>query len=828
MSSTSAFSSNVGSRAPLEVAKRHADQQPTAQGRKWVDFLQGISNRVDEEQRELQWAFYEKYLVNEKFYQGEQRGRVSKMTGEYRTPSTKANDPDPPIRTHNWFRVWVDGIVTQWTLAETQLIVEAVPDRNGTEYNAGAARVAQAVLDHYTRKLLTEEFRQRECKFAQFTGQMWRYTFWDAKAGGRVQRPQFENQSATEPSIFTCMECGAQGMGEEALDGTMCPDCGSEVMMSGGGEAEIPVISGYDEMTTGDLCCLSVPDYQLKYDRLVERIEDATYLRWRLRMRPEVVKYELSKWKKIASPTGEDPTQWIERRLKESVGNTSNRSRLGYQSSDSIFNTVMVDHLWFKPCWYADFTFAEDLPFADGSVIARGSKAVDVWPDGLYFLMVGAEPVDFRNECFTDHWQHTPYKSVPSRVAGDGIEDAINIQKEINDVFAVKRSNILYMDGGGLLANPNYIDREQIPDSPYEIGFAKTGLDPNIPIRNILDAVPRVPLPAEVHAYPNELREEGQWVMGVHPVSVGAEEDGSQTAMEANLKSQASRSARANELSLRAQGDAEWGMQVLTLWQENATDEMYIPFYGKVGELEGRFFKGADIPKAFTIRVQPRSYLPKTETDRRNDFMGAITGFGGIEGVMTAAQAAPELLEEAENRWSVRLDVGKRQLSARKGRMRIDAIKANAQMLADPSQVMAIPECEIDPINDDHAALIDYYTRWANEDEGMRARQETRIVYDAVCFMQQQHKMAIVGVQQESAQMALAAQQPVMEQQQAMGDEQRAKDAEAGEREAMRSEAAEERAATRQTESDARKADSDIRREVVRGAVAAANQRSKE
>lgn len=850
-----------GVMAPAESVRKATETRPP-DPKVWVDFLRQTTEKFGLEDKDLDWRIYARFVTVEKFVQGEQFGRVSRLDGSWRARPRKEGDPR---YVHNWLRGHSRTILAQWTLAQGEFNVIALPDGDAPDQNEGAARNAKAILEHYQRTLLTEDFKQREGMLAQTTGQMWRYSYWDANAGGTAKRAKYEDEDVPSPGTFTCADCGQSGSEEELgndsavlgmgggnannatsagsqgmasqstqpaitssgrngfnqppssgpprfpnpsdrgrdtmgaaalgtdsgyganVQPTLCPACGSpNLSLEPGQSFSLPKLSGEDEVNTGDLVCLPVPGYQVKCDRLPVRVRDSLWLRWRQYVRHETVKEAIPNWKK--EPTGSNEDDWglrAEMTAKRSSGNMeASQSRLyGQTGHKTDADLVAIDRWWFRPAIYKDVVLRADLELANGETIPAGTVAGDAFPDGLYVLMVNGEPLDFRSEDFRDHWQHTPAMLLPSRIDGDGLlDDLIEPQKEVNDIKGLMLSNIKHVSGAGLMYRSEYLERQDISGKPYELVPIKPGADPAMRLVDMVAAIPRPELSQGVFAYLQQLQPEMQSMAASYPSSTGEGDPDQKTASGAHLLSQNAQSQRAPELALRAAGDVETAMQWLKLWQKNATDEMYIPFQGKVGQLDGQWFKGSDLPKTFVVTMRPRSYIPKSENDRRNDFMGLLNAFQGIEGLMAAMQAAPDLVREACDRFNVSVDFGNVNLAHQVARLRIEAMKAmmpqaqaSAQAVGQPQMaVMALvsaPDTAVDA-DDPHEQMLEFYKKWKLEDEGLEARKKNQLLYAAVDAQIANHKQAMVEVEQEKAQMQLAAQAPMIQQQQQMQQEQ--------------------------------------------------------
>lgn len=869
-----------GPQAPAEAVARLQQEKPQADvPQDWPGF---VKNRIQEfarEDKDADWRIFSRYVVVEKFFQGEQFGRLSKLDGQWRVRPRKEGDPR---YVHNLIRGHARGILSQWTQARTELIVIPLPDGDAQDDAKGAARAAEAMLDHYQRKLLTEEFKQREGMSAITTGQMFRYSYWDANAGDEVQRPQWEIQQVMGGGGYQCLDCGQSGSTEElgdelstsgagagvhsglagasvqggvgsgpestvrtgaqqtsnagsaasfgngqpngngmdqggmagssqsngngagqganlgrtstvgqsdsTGDGGVCSACGSQNLTIDQPQSfDLPTISGYDHAKTGDLVCVSVPGFQLKYDRIPVRLRDSQWLRWRVYVREETVKEAIPGYK---GKTGGEQDDWgyrAEQALKKSTGNVeaSGARVYGQAANRTDANLTTVDRWWFRPSIYHDYKFPVPFKMADGTIVPAGEKAIDVWPDGLYILVINNEPLDFRGEDFRDHWQHTPAILLPSRIDGDGLlDDLIEPQRQMNDVEGLKLSNIKYVAGAGMIYRSEFLERQDISGKPYELSPVKPGTPLEIPLTNIIAPIPRPALGKEVYEYSGELMEKMRWMAATQEASMGEGDPNQKTASGQQMLSAAARSQRAPELALRAAGDVECGEQWLKLLQKNLTDPMFVPFQGRTGELDGMFFKAADLPKKCVVTMRPRSFIPKGENERRSDFSNFLQVLGGPQGLVMLAQAMPDLIEEASERFDVTVDVGGVNLIAQVARLRLEAMKglipsaqATAQQMGDPSFAVQVlttgPETAVDQY-DNHDGMIKWYVKWLAEDEGQEARKKNQLLYAAVHAQIEAHKQATVAQAQEQGQMQMAAQAPQMEQAQAMQQQQMA------------------------------------------------------
>lgn len=787
----------VGVTTPTEVYSRQARTSPIPP-EQLVPWLARLFTRLSSEDRELDWRRHQKWLVNSKMYEGEHFGRVSQLDGKWRPVTRGKGDPR---YVHNKFRYYSDAITTQWVQSRTDLLVVPIPAHEADDHAVGAARKAQEILDYYEKTILTEVFLQEEGKLGQFTGQMFRYTYWDATAGPKAKRPQFGSTSPTKLAgdSYTCADCGQSGPSTE-IDDDKCPECGSQSLdQQTVPELGLSPVDGYEDQSVGDIVTRIVPAYQVKYDRTVRKLEDSAYLRLRFRVRTEVAE-ALVPWVNTlaSSDESEDPALRAERILARGVGNTrqsgSSQSAGGQSASEPAM--TVVDQWWLRPAMYAKAEVAMDVKLHGGQIITKGPLS-ESFPTGMYVLVMNGEPVDFRDECFLDHWQHTPFVLIPTRVDGDGVEDMVEPQREYNDIKGLVLSNIKHVDGAGLMYRPEYIKNKDFSGKPYEMTPVQN-LPPDVPLSAVVSPIPRVSLPAEVFNYLEQEDQEMQIASKGFSAATGAPDinaAGGDTATGQRLMSSNARSMRAPELALRAAGNIKWAEQVLRLFKENATDARYIPLAGKTGEKEGSWFKASDIDADFYITAKPGSWQPTGPMDKQANLSSALQVLGGVEGLLAVAQQAPKLLAEVCEIYDVDLDVGDDTLDARLARLRLDQMRAvvpqaqaavqsippevlqQAAMQAQaagqppppsPAAQMIFSAAPPDP-EDPHAQLERYYVRWLITDEGLDATPEMR---EAVHMAIDAARQGGVAQAQQQGQAQLAAQAPQMQAQQAMAAQQ--------------------------------------------------------
>lgn len=841
--------------------------KPVPVGKEWLPFLLERCDRFSGEDTDIDYAEYQKRVINEKFYRGEQfRIYTSRIDGSVRIvqPKGKGAARYP----HNWIRPMVRTVLAQYVQSTNELGVLPIPDGNATDHVSGAAEYANSLLDSLVRLLMPMDWRIRRWMEGFFSGNKIVYSYWDPRAGipigghiykPTVKRPRFEMaETDLSPGGYACEDCGYGGelaeleqeapnvqltgvandlaVGNPALSGNpelsgqlgepplpageldqlpleppACPHCGSaNLSIEEPVTGQLPQVTGYDDVPLGFIVARVIPRHQLKWDHLAVQFGDSLYIRWRQKMRVEHIR-EVYPWYEPMS-TGKGDDDWSTRtdyELKHSAGNTvQSRNHLGGGKGDP--DTRIVDQWWWQPAVYSHYVFPAEFKYGNPenpTVIPAGTKAIDVWPSGLYFVVIDKHKMECADEDFREHLQHTPLDLIPSQISGDTtLDDAISPQRLVNRVKALWLASIENAAGAGMLFRSQYINREDLPSTPFDSAPVKPGVPEKMPLSEVAAFLQPPPVRQDIPAFEEQQRGEMQFGLGAHAPMSGdpaINQVGSGTATAAKIADRGAQVVRSPELALEYAGLSVLGYQWLKLFQKHATEKIWIPFEGKNGMLEGQYFRASDIPDSFIVTQRNTSFIPKYENDRQADFQNALAIAGGIEGIMALSQGAPQLLQEIESRWDVKLDVTNAKRVATIVRNRIDTMtaeleQAQADEMVDPQMIPQLlveaPEVTPDP-EEPHETFIGTYQKLLLDDEMIRARAENPLKVACVHAQIAKHRELMVMQAQRQAmeQMAAAAPQMQMEQQmqqeqmgqqQQMAQEQQAVDVAMGEKQA--------------------------------------------
>lgn len=710
----------IGEMTPTETLKNVAPPQPVEdEASSW---LMKLTRRLAREDNSTDRQFYRKWFKVAKHYEGEHMGMFTD-SGQWRSYMPQIGDPYYII---NEFRYHADSILSQWVQAHFDIRV--LPANNADE-TVMKARAAAKVLDFYEEKILTEDFRQRECKFGMFTGQMYRYSYWDPTRGAKSERYEFEQQEQElGGGYYECPDCQQSGPLQE-LQGEYCPSCGStNIQIEESVKASLPAVVKAMQCYIGEPVTDCVSAFQVKFDGSQGDFEKAQWLRRMRMLRPEFVKQVIPWWEPKVQ-RGVDRTEnglKAERMLQKSSGTASFLTGGSDQESES---GVVVQQWWLAPSMYgAREPEEQDLKLGKMTIPA-GTKLADAFPTGLYLLIIDEKLVDIREEYLHDHWQHTPFIRVPTRALGDGIEDLLEPNRQIEDINSLIYTDIKSNAAPPTLVNETYgVKVEEISGKAHY--NVPVRVPPGESIDNAVRHLQGRTMGGHVFAYVNSLKGSMQILAKSFSSSTGAPDvadlGGINTATGAQLMATNAVAQRGPELALRAYGDVVWAKQIIDLFIKNATDEHYIPLAGRYGMLEGQYFKGADIDADFMISVRRRSWMPKNEMERRQDLLGALQ----------AGLFSPDLPRSvrdaiAEN-FNISVDMLDDTADIRIARMRLEQMKQMigglGQQGVPPEQIVPVvsQQVPVEMLSDNHMVCIEWWRDWLKTDEGLQADQMLR------------------------------------------------------------------------------------------------------
>jgi hypothetical protein len=617
-----------------------------------VKYFNKLFNQIRSDGLQEKIARVRKWTKNDKYYQGQQLGYISPITGRWIDidPDVVDDDDDEPLFVNNQFRYHCKSLRKEGTRSQTKLQVRARSDR--TE-KIGAAEFADALIEYYQRTGWDERSRQTELMNMLLYGNYFRFTYYTTDVLGGVARIPITKQVTVKPApdSYYCADCGMSGSAEEMHDGedvtadpanpdatapvtgqgTMpCLNCGSEnTAVTQVPSFDTNVETGeYQEVQVGDIFTEVVNPFEVNVHLHSRNISQTPYLhREREVMRCTLkAKFPNAKLKGAAGREAESgQTNRLIRQLESSVGNAG-----GYEntrvSNDTggPFDMLVFEQLWLDPSVYHDYVTPVDFQTALGDTFPAGTRLLEVAPSGLYIARVGEEILDMREEDKCEHWSHGVFDLIPSRFFGDGLEDMVELQRQLNEVISLRFENMMANAAPSTVYNPLKIDGNQFSGKPREMSPLQNAT-PEDDIRKYVMRLEGTGLDRENFAAEENYKKDLQVLSGAFSVlSSASDMPPVHTATGISIMRDAAVSALGPALAIRAAVDVEWATQVLKLAQRYWTEERFVPFTGKYDSQCGVWFSAADVDVDFEIIAESGSWMPRTDMEVRADLAGFI------------------------------------------------------------------------------------------------------------------------------------------------------------------------------------------------------------
>ncbi len=694
------------SRVPEQQAQQSVAQKPLDPNRPDLQpYLLSLLEQVRADGRQEKIRRLRKWVRNSKFYEGEHYGYISPHTGRWIDVDVSAvdssQDADDDLQfVNNQFRFYAKSIRKEWVRATTTLRVTAKSDKTD---KIGAAEFSNDIVTDKQSTLLDETAKQSEGMFALLYGNYFRYSYYSTDIIGGVERiPIFEKTVVkTGPDGMSCNDCLHEfatpdeessetpvqdGSENEAQEGASCPVCQSpNVQLQEGPAFETMAPTGeYQEYKVGDVFTEIPNPMEINVHLHARNLSQTPYLhRERLILR-SVLK---SKFKNASLQGGQsdgqpDASSYI-RQLESAIGNTGSPSNYAANSgvTNSPFEPLKFDQLWLDVVVYADYVTKQEEKISDGTVIPAGTSLAEAFPRGLYIAAVGKEILNLRNENKLSHWAHGVYDLIPSRFWGDGIEDMVELQRQLNEVINLRFENMMANAAPNTIFNPLKIDSNGFSGKPRELSaLLNASVDDDI--RKFVLQLPGQGLDRENFGAEENYKKDMQSLSGAFSINSGMPDVDISTATGARIIRDAAISMLGPALAIKAKVDVEWAYQVLKLCQAYWTAERYVPHAGNHTQLTGQWFKASDVEGDFEIVYVPGSFMPRSEMEEREDFISFISPtVTGLPLGFLNPMVPANVKAFAAEKFRVPIDLDETRVDTRIAQGRIEKLQAAAKDL---------------------------------------------------------------------------------------------------------------------------------------------------
>lgn len=465
----------------------------------------------------------------------------------------------------------------------------------------------------------------------------------------------------------------------------LCPSCTSpNVEVIPAEEIPIEIVTGSERHTLGQLKGCSVPYSELKHE-ITTSAEHSPWLRWKRRVRHEELK---AKWPKLKVPQSQTlekdyGLEYQESMIKSTAVN--NPTTQGVNKDRKHYADFA--QWWFAPCMYQEYVFPVDVETIAGETIPAGTKAAELFPDGMYVAMVDGldTPLQVCNENHRWHWVTAPYHLRLFTGLGLGIQDAVEMQRQWNLVLGLIFTQIRTAALPGWLYDKDAIGSDDVrklgqPQNSVPVGLRNR--PEGTSIEKLVHRMEPGQIPSHIPWYIGQLDANMQTSAGAL-INAGVPGQEGRTATAAELNSQGGQQHNAPEFALKGDADQRSAYVLYELAKKYYVDPRYIPLSGKRGKQDGIWLSQADFADGqVKFQAVRDSWIPNSRFDKQEAIKALLLIFGGIEGLMMAQQTMPDFVDEVAEAFNVDIAGDMFEPTALICRQRVDQIKDMAPQFA--------------------------------------------------------------------------------------------------------------------------------------------------
>lgn len=602
----------------------------------WNTKLSYLTDKVDRADTAANIARHRKWLTNMRFYMGQQLGYINEA-GDWQQIT---REPGDPIYVVNLLQYFVSAIMKDYVRSQAILDVSA---RGGRMEARLAARVASEMLKIIQQSQNTPTAIERDGKFCVILGNTFRYTVCAAGSGPVRKEPVTQKAYINltgSSGICTNPECGAindlpdmpddvqQGMGVGAQS---CPQCGMDGMqIAQGVTTEYDRVIGYENQRSPDVQSSVVDPFEIKLPLNAEDIDLAAWLR-RERFVDRMKLENAYQWAQLTEAssltTGESPLL-AQAEIQKSPGNTGGHVT-GFNYSPLDNDLFKFRQYWFRPEEYADFVFTTPETMANGEVIPANTRAISLFPHGLYVGKSGSTVLCTEDEDKADEWTHNRWEVVPSAIWGFGIDHLIEAQEMTNELMSLAYEHLMHNVSPTSVLDPNYLSRADWSSKPGHVAVMKKGA-PTGGAQAAIYQTPPKPLDSGAIGFLEILKGDMPMLAGgAFSTASGLPDVHTDTARGMAIQRDQALMLHVSRLNRKAESDVRQGKQQLQVVKKHNLASLYYPRLSDYSELELRLFEECDLNLDLEIKDRPGSGVPKSELQKRDDFEAALM-VGGL------------------------------------------------------------------------------------------------------------------------------------------------------------------------------------------------------
>ncbi len=621
----------IGRFVPNESAHRRSVFEPH---QNWDTFLSTLTDKVDRADTQANIARHRKWLTVMRFFIGEQLGFVNDA-GAWQTIT---RNPGDPIYVVNLLQYFVNALLKDYVRSQAILDVTA---RGGRMDMRLASRPAAEMLKIIQQDQITPTSIERDGKFAILLGNTFRYTICTAATGKYRKEPVTEKvRIQLMGSSAVCLDCGSVSEMTEMPNGVedgqdvgpqKCPECGSDATeLVQGAETDITKIKGFENKQTPDVQTSIVDPFEMKLPISAENEVLAAWIR-RERFVDHSKLRTAFPWAEITETsawhTGETPLL-AQAQIQQSPGNVGGHVT-AYNTTPTQQELRRFRQYWYRPEEYAHYIFAQAETLANGEVIQAGTRAIDLFPNGLYIAQCGQTKLEVAPEDKADVWTHNRWEVVPDAIWGYGIDHVIQGQEMQNEVFSLVYEHIMHNTTPPTIIDPTFLKRSDWSNKPGMVAVLKQAA-PQGGIGSAVWQPQGRPVGGDTFGFLEMLKGDMQLLAGgAFSTASGLPDVHTNTLGGMQIQRDQALAQHVSKLNRKAEADVKTGKQQLRVVKKHNLAQYYFPRLSDFSEYELQMFEQCDIDVDLEIKARPQSWIPRSVLEQRGDLEAALI-MGGL------------------------------------------------------------------------------------------------------------------------------------------------------------------------------------------------------
>jgi hypothetical protein len=537
------------------------------------------------------------------------------------------------------------------------------------------------------------------------------YLLWtDGKIGSYtryvVDGDRFGNQSVDElesdtaplgSDTYTCPECGAQVPSQGVQQGLLCPQCGaplSDEYMQQAPMVNVPSVTMTKQLPNGQEIISIIGGLELNTPIWAYEQHEFPYLQWQREVHRAKLKatypHVSKKIGQMSGVEGPDDTYARVSRLGVAQGMPT------LHPGDSLNSLVTFMQTWIRP-WA--FSVLEDEQIRQ--------KCIELFPQGCYVAFAGETYCESRNEAMDDKWR------VMHALPGDGQSrpsvgnSMIQVQERYNALDNIMMEQ--YEFGiPPIYADPQTLDFDALSNQVSEpAAYYPARAKPGQPLGNSFYQPNPPVVTADMVKYQQELvGPVAQMLTGLFPAVYGGSMDDVKTASAyAQARDQAL--GRLGMVWRRLKQFYSDTMQVaVKCMRDNRVEDAQIPFKNNGGEFDAKRISIQNLSGNIQARPEADETYPRLKSQQK----AVIQQLMSVDDPMIQ-----KFFAEPKNLELVVSLMGLTDFSVPEADSRIKQLKEIDGMM---QGIMAV----VDPILDNNMAEFMECQRWANSEDGQKAR----------------------------------------------------------------------------------------------------------